>query len=64
MDIADINVPTSETRCQAQRDEGHIRYLPTQDEIAEACKRIQEGWSRTDQHRRRAGTTADDYSEW
>ena len=38
-------------------------YLPTADEIADECRRIRHEWTRTEQHRRRAGATAADYQE-
>jgi hypothetical protein len=57
-------VDTSNKQPRDEREKEHIHYLPTPEEIAAECKRIRESWTRTEQHRRRAGATTDDYSEW
>lgn len=57
-------VETSNKQMPEDKDREHIHYLPTPEEIAAECKRIREGWTRSEQHRRRAGATQDDYSEW
>ena len=38
-------------------------FLPTVEQILDECKRIREGWSKAEQHRRRAGVTESDYIE-
>ena len=57
-------VDTSNKQGRDEREKEHIHYLPTPEEIAAECKRIREGWSRTEQHRRRAGATPEGYTEW
>ena len=43
--------------------DNHRVFLPTVEQILAECQRIRDGWSRAEQHRRRAGVTESDYVE-
>jgi hypothetical protein len=55
--------PHAERGISPEAVDHHLAYLPTTEQIIAECKLIREGWSRVDQHRRRVGATAIEYSE-